>query len=432
MATELSSDYLRAYESAEVRLLLATAKPFLDKNQLEEIGALVREVKDWDFVAETAIRKFSAPYLRRAVSLIGSDVIPQRTVKRLKQFSERTNFKALKTAAAQLAFHKTCILPINARHAYLKGAALCIQFNGVFADRLSRDIDVLVEKQHFERVIHEAVRNGYRAVLTTNPLGYVKTSNDLKFVMQFSSDVGLVSPDGVLIEVHRRLDKKNFIFDAEQALNSTKAIELSGVKMQTLEPNFHFIYVCYHHSRHLWSHLHWMADLDLMLRSEELNHKKLQETAQDIGLHPTVNAAIKMHEILSNEASWHRASPNGGLEYDFLRACLLNLKGDLDLEYKLREKSFGHDLMSRSQVSPEKLSQTRSTVWRNKFHPTLSQYLKRPLPSSFFWLYRVQRALIEGRQLLFSKDAVSLSQSDSIGEAEKRSLHEQREDDSTN
>lgn len=400
MFPKASLQSLNASTSPEARLLLASARPSLDDKQSDRIRSLAQQVNDWHFVTETAVRKFSAPYLYQALSKDAFGIPPTSTMKRLSEYTKFTNFRSLKIAAAQIAFHRTCIEPTFARHAYVKGIALSIQFGGNFTSRFCRDIDILVDRRIFEQVILTAAKNNYRVILTTEPLKFVTSVDDLKFVTKFPSDVGLISPDGILIEVHRRLDKADFIFDVDDALSSTVPIKLSGVTMQTLQPSLHFTYVCYHHSRHLWSHLHWLADLDLMLRSDRLDPKSIQIAADTVGLAPTTAASIELNTLVSQSDKWHETNDENELAREFLHACLLNLNGGKELEYELRSGSFGHDLMSKSQMSPDRLESTKSTVWRSKFHPVLQQYLKRPLPAAFFWLYRVQRAFIVARDSL--------------------------------
>ncbi|MEL7065424.1 MAG: nucleotidyltransferase family protein, partial [Bacteroidota bacterium] len=200
----------------------------------------------------------------------------------------------------------------------------------------------------------------------------------------------------------RRLDKKDFIFDVNDALETAEPVKWSGLSMNTLRPDLHFTYICYHHSRHLWSHLHWLADLDLMLRSDKLDHSQIQQTAKQVGLTPTTDASVALHGLLSRPDEWLESPAEQGLEGEFLNACLSNLSGGMELEYELRQHSFGHDLMSKAQISPEHLEATRDTIWRNKFRPILEQYLKRPLPHALFWMYRVQRALVVFRDSVYS------------------------------
>ena len=135
----------------------------------------------------------------------------------------------------------------------------------------------------------------------------------------------LVGPDQVLIEVHRRLGKVSVLFDLNLALETTEEIELSGVRMQTLAKSIHFVYLCYHHARHFWSHLHWLADLDAMIRSSDFDRVQINKIADSLGIQPTIDAALDFHKLISDPELWDQAglSETGGGQ--FLKACLVNL-----------------------------------------------------------------------------------------------------------
>ncbi|MEM6898904.1 MAG: nucleotidyltransferase family protein [Pseudomonadota bacterium] len=379
---------------AESRLLLMTAKPFFDREQVAEIDQLIPEIKDWERVSETAVRKFSAPYLLRALTECASDNVPRATMERLRAFTQFTKLRSLKIAATQIAFHEASVQPENMKYAYLKGTGFSVQFNGDYSERFCRDIDILVEENQFERIIRKASEIGYRVVLSVRPLKFAESRDDFKFVTKFFPDVGLLSPDGYLVEVHRRLSKRNHIFDVEDALKSTESFNLFGASLQTLRKPLHFTYICYHHSRHFWSHLHWLADLDLILRSKHFSREQAKKTADTIGLTPTIDASIRLHELISSLQHLGELNQDHGLASEFLIATLKNLKGGLDVEYELRKGAFKHDFISKDQISPDRVSDVTNQFEKSKFKPLRAHYKKRPIPAPLFWLYRIQARLI--------------------------------------
>lgn len=379
--------------SAEAALLFTTAKQALDEDDLKKIEPIVKRIEDWDSVTETALRKFSAPFLYRALSACSTDVIPAATIKGLRRATDLTKLRVLKIAAAQIAFHKSCIDSLKVRHAYIKGIALSQQFHGNYVERFSRDIDVLVDEDRFEEVIFAAADKGYRVIISHQPVKFAGSRNDLKFVARFRRVVELLSADNVQIEVHRRLDKNSLIFDSKRALDTVEPVNLAGVTLQTLNRSLHFTYVCYHHSRHLWSHLHWLADLDLMIKSPRLRDHELRTTADKLGLWPTVEASIEFHKLAFAPKRWQECLGKRGLAFQFLKASLINLSGGLELEYKLRKDSFTRDLMEKNQISSDRLAWNSINIWRSKLSPTNEQYIDFPVPASFFWLYRLQRPI---------------------------------------
>ncbi|MEM7329345.1 MAG: nucleotidyltransferase family protein [Pseudomonadota bacterium] len=394
MFFDTARDRFGAAPSPEAQLLLLTAKPDTNDTQLEQIQNLIGQVTDWKFVSETAVSKFSAPYLYRALTRVNTDSIPPETMQQLRSFSEYTRLRALKMAAAQIEFHRKCIEPTDARHVYIKGMVFPTQFHGNYTERYSRDIDVLVDERQFEAVILRAVEAGYRVLLSAIPLKYATSKNDLRFATKYSVEIGLVSREGILIEVHRRLDKSSVIFDSNTALSTSETVKVSGVSMNTLKKPLHFVYICYHHSRHLWSRLHWLADLDLVLKSSELELEEIQKTADETGLRPTVDASIEFYERSSRPDEWNGIDKRRGLADTFLQACLINLNGGLELEVELRRSLFSTDLISKTQISTGHRLKTALTNLRSKFRPVPAQYANRPLPASLFWLYHLQRPFL--------------------------------------
>lgn len=395
-----------AGSSASSKLLLLSARSRFTDEQLADIDALANRVTDWDFLVETAVRKYSAPYLLKALTKANVKCLPIGVIKRLNEATNFTKLRALKIAAAQLAFHKACIEPICAEHAYIKGVAFSNQFGGDFACRYCRDIDVLVSRESFERVLITAIEKGYRILLSHDPMRYATSQNDLSFVTKFLGDVGLVSADGVLIEVHRRLDKGSILFDTAAALKKTEPVGILGNEVQTLRRDLHFTYLCYHHSRHLWSHLHWLADLDLAAKNGKLDLEQARNTADTLGLRPTLDGSLKFHHLLSQPDEWKELDPMSSLAHRFLDACLMNLQGGLELEFELRSTLFSRDLMAKSQLTSRKLITAILTDWQNKIHPVVSQYVSVPLPPFLFWLYRIQRPFLtlgERLSLTFNK-----------------------------
>lgn len=382
------------------KLLLLTAKPTLNAQQIKEASQLSHDIQDWDLFVTTATRKFSVTYAYRALSECDPSNIPKTSLDQMRGLAKKTGLNALKIAAAQVSFHKSCIEPTGAKHAYLKGVALSIQNKQKLSDRFCRDIDVLIAENQMQDVVWAAHRAGYRILMTVDPVKFAETDRDIQFVSRFAGVVMLLSPENVLIEVHRRIDKGSLKFDLHAALNETEVIELSGVKMQTLAKPLHFVYACYHHARHYWSHLHWLADLDAMITAEGFDRHAVLVEAEHLGIQPTIEAAMEFHCLISRSGLWQSLNGKSELALDFLKACLINLEGGLELEYQLRENKYLSDFISASQITPKTYNATGKIHWSNKLIPNIAQYLKRPYPEKLFWVYRVEMAYILIRDAL--------------------------------
>lgn len=392
---------LQLRDDAIAQLLLLTSKPDLSAEQLNTAKSLAHRISDWGAFTETAIRKFSVPYAYGALRQIDENAVPDETLHHLQQATRRTGLNTLKIAAAQVAFHTTCIAPTNAKHAYVKGLALSIQHGQNYTARNCRDVDILVADEDFEDVLMAAWKAGYRIALTAEPVRLANSEREIKFLARFIDEIKILSADDVLIEVHRRLDKHSAVFDNEDVFANVEPFELSGIGMYTLRKPLHFVYVCYHHSRHLWSHLHWLADLDVMI-SSDCDRAAILEYAGKLGIRPTIEAAFQLRELITQPELWSNAKDKDELAVQFLKGCLSNLEGGMELEYELKESRYLHDFISESQVAPDRRQSFQQAHWSESIRPSLVQFLKRPYPSYLFWVYRLERIIIMTRDSIKS------------------------------
>ena len=392
---------LQLRDDAIAQLLLLTSKPDLSTEQLGIAESLAHRISDWEAFTETAIRKFSVPYAYGALRQINENAVPDETLHHLQLATRLTGLNTLKIAAAQVAFHTTCIAPNNAKHAYVKGLALSIQHGQNYTARNCRDIDILVAQEDFEDVLIAAWKAGYRIALTSEPVRLAISEREVKFLARFIDEIKILSTDDVLIEVHRRLDKHSSVFDNEDVFANVEPFELSGVGMYTLRKPLHFVYVCYHHSRHLWSHLHWLSDLDVMI-SKDCDRTAILEYSGKLGIRPTIDAAFELRELITQPERWSDAKDKDDLAVQFLKGCLSNLEGGMELEYELKESRYLHDFISESQVSPDRRQTFQQAHWSESIRPSLVQFLKRPYPSYLFWLYRIERMIIMTRDTIKS------------------------------
>jgi hypothetical protein len=371
------------------RLLLLASKVNLSPPQRQEARALAAQVSDWETLFQIAARKFVAPLLHRHLQVAASDVVPPPALERLRQLSRSSAMSTLRVAAAHIAFHKACIEPTGARHVYVKGCALAAAYYAGLGDRFCRDIDVLVSPQDFGAVLDAAIAAGYRACFDLDPYRPLESGRDRAFALRYEDVITLVGPDSVSIELHRRLDKRGLNFDLGLAFATARTVAVSGVPVRTLATAYHFNYVCYHHSRHFWSHLHWLADIDAMIAAPDFERRDVERMAGAIGIRPTIDAAIEFHELVSRSGLWRDEVPlTGGGQ--FLRACLFNLEGGIDLEKELRHGKLFKDFMSAWQASPSHMPLFALKSLARRLRPKAWQYVENPYPAPIFWLYALE------------------------------------------
>jgi Uncharacterised nucleotidyltransferase len=382
------------------RLLLLLAKVDLSPSQAAAVRGLAAEVQDWDAFTELAARKHIATLAYKHLQAHAHDAIPVAHAQRLRQIAHSFALGALRVVAAQIAFHRSCITPLRARHLYLKGTALAQLCYHDAGDRYCRDIDVLIHDHDLAKVVDSAIAVGYRALVSTVPARLTDEPADLRFLCRHADVVTLIGPEGVGVEVHRRLDKLSVGFPHDEMFETACGFTIGGTPALAPSAAFHFVYICYHHSRHFWSRLHWLADLDAMVRAPDFDRTAVLLLAERIGIRPTVEAALDFQAILATPLPWAETLSRDGGGGQFLRACLINLNGDLDLEEELRKDMTLQDFMSAWQISPGRYHSFWFKSWLRRLRPSPTQYFERRYPRWLHWVYVAQNALALARNAL--------------------------------
>ncbi|MEM1064706.1 MAG: nucleotidyltransferase family protein [Pseudomonadota bacterium] len=341
-------------------------------------------VENWDWVIEIAARKLSAPYVyHNLVALYSDGAELSSVIDAMRPAAMAVQMATLRVHAAQVAFHERCLAPLGVRHAYLKGPALAARFHRNPGYRFARDIDVLLDEDDLRRVVTTALAAGYQLHDTSAARKRLDHARDRRALLRYSSVVMLLSPEGVPIELHREIDKNLGVFDNEALLAGSTPVTLGGGEMNTLAPEVMFTFACYHNTRHLWSHLHWLADLSAMLSHPALSLAKAQRFADGIGLGPTVTAAVEFDAIAARGG----LTECEGYGARLMELCLTAIEGDVAQERRLREKLSGDAVPFRWLMSGDAGRVAGRRHLARRFAPSFEQYRSLPLPEALQWLY---------------------------------------------
>ena len=213
---------------------------------------------------------------------------------------------------------------------------------------------------------------------------------DINAILRFGDCATIVSPEGAVIDLQDHLDKHSGIFSAHDPVKTAEAVPMAGDRFFTLPTTFLFNYLCHHHTRHTWSRLHWLSDLDALCSSDQFDREATLALADELGQRGTVEAGLELHQLMSSDTPWDDG-PELARGKAFLKLCILNLPGDLELEKQLSLGIMGGEFMYPWQASPELIAQARRGWWRSIFQPTVSQYARMPLPGALHWVYFVTR-----------------------------------------
>lgn len=366
------------------RVLLISARPSLTPPLAAALRGLLQEPVDWDRVIAAARRNFIVVLLRKHLLAAAADKLRPEVIAELDRLQLKNAVRALEIARVQRWLAAEVLPRHAARHVFLKGAALSHQYYGDMYLRQYRDLDVLVDNASILDVATELVGQGY---VVSNPEWAKFKVRDLAAFCRYTSAVELRSPSGILVELHRTLDNTGCVFPVREYLAAGVSRDIGGAKLQVLPCSESFVYLCFHHSRHQWSSLHWCADLEAYRQHPQLDHARVLGMARRLGMETTVAECWKLQRDLEALALTGEVVP-GPLRSRLLSDCLAALRQSIGVERAapapgstdpLREPDFPYDWQK-----------SRSYRWRlqlSRLHPTSNDYNAWPLPVNWHWLY---------------------------------------------
>ncbi len=279
----------------EARLVFNCCRGIANHEKDNELAALVKEVHNWQWVIKYAQENFVAPLLsfhltqNQLLSYLPTE--HQETLEQIRVNSMRRNLLQLAELRALVK-----MLPPASEYLIVKGLALGGEFYQDYSLRHSRDIDILLSKELMLQLLERLLENGYRLKQMDQKF------ENLATLVELSAEVGVISPRGVLIELHQRLSLAvgHFPLTHHELIANRKAVTLGNTSFMTLNDEQHFLYCCYHHSRHHWSRLHWLADINTMLLSGKLNNNQIGFLCKKLGQSHAVASALHLCQQLLN------------------------------------------------------------------------------------------------------------------------------------
>jgi hypothetical protein len=391
--------------SAERNLLFLLSREFLNDEQREAASELTSRQLDWERLTGLAFRKLSLPFVHdNLVTLSSFDAIPPAIRSRISDYRMVCVRQTLRGNAALHRFQESCLDDAGARHFYAKGPSLAAKYFEDPTRRMFRDVDVVVEGEAFRATIVRAMEEGFEAFGFADRSCPINSRPDIEAATKYLRSVVMIHPsDGIAIEVSKDLDKGIGLFPNALIFKDLASFDFQGRKLPTLSTEIHLCYVCYHSSRHTWSRLHWIADLDAIVRHESFSREKTRALAKDLGMLPLLDACLELNAAFASPKALEdlSATPRGAAE--LIELSVANLEGDLDLE-----KSLSNPHGPGGLPMPDLFDRrTKARLWLKsideRIRPDFVQYYNYPLPRSLQWIYYISRPVRAVRRRLLGE-----------------------------
>jgi hypothetical protein len=239
-------------------LILLIARRELDAERRSELRRLVQQEINWDYLFATAQAHGLLPLLHKHLT----GLAPTHFLSRLKRESVANSQNVLHLIAKQLRVYKLFKengIPV----ALFKGPLLAQMAYGEISLRQAGDIDVLINRRHFEQARALLESLGYEMSPRLTPAQLAsQLSNHCE--LQFMRDEWFT-----VVDLHWDLAPRSFVFKlhAEEVISRLQSVSLAGTTVETFGAEDLVLYLSMHGAKHLWRRLEWIVSLAEVLRA---------------------------------------------------------------------------------------------------------------------------------------------------------------------
>jgi hypothetical protein len=362
------------------RILLICARPVIPKDHVDTLLRIAQTGIDWITLFRAAnenlVLPMAAQHLLPLVEKWGS----RHVVAQIKSARSQAIMRMMHVTSVKHQVVETIRKHCGEKYAELKGAAISRLLYGDEFTRQYRDVDILISESDIQEIAEELIARGFDII---NKEWIKNKIKDVSALTSYQAAVELMSPTGVVVELHRRMDNSGCVFSPGKILLKTNHEGFNG----GLPPHVHLAYMLFHHSRHKWSLLHWCADLNQMCTLPADLLEKTKKYACEVGLQHTLQEALLLAEDLEDYAKngTNRSTDRSKFTYGCLSGVIEATRGAFAQpglersDEEIRQPDFAYDW--------QKTAKYRIKFALSRMAPNLNDYNAWPLPQNTRWLY---------------------------------------------
>jgi len=222
----------------------------------EVVRSLLKQEINWEYLFITAQAHGLLPLLNKHLTSVAGDLVPAHFLSRLKRESVANSQNVLHLISKQLRVYKL-FKENNIPVALFKGPLLAQMAYGEISLRQAGDIDLLIERQHFDRARCLLESLGYEMYPRLTPAQLAShLSNHCE--IQFMRDEWFT-----VVDLHWELAPRSFVFKvkAEEVMSRLQSVSLAGTMVETFSAEDLVLYQAMHGAKHLWRRLEWISSL---------------------------------------------------------------------------------------------------------------------------------------------------------------------------
>ena len=276
-----------------------------------------------------------------------------------------------------------------------KGPILAQMAYGNITLRQYVDLDVLVKKEDIYKIDRLLKDRGYRRVLEITPA-------QEEVYMRYAHDLGLYHPQSAVhFEMHWSLmdDDYPMQIDLDTIWENPQTIKINQQEIKAFPTEELLFYLCIHGSKHLWERIEWIKDIDLLIRTQEIDWEIVISRSRDTGFEKMVYLGFTLSEQLFGTP----LPPN-------IRQHIVQLEILDDLSaFVLQSWQSSPGIFQTTAVMLKLFpGRKEKLIYLNKIliKPSLNEYWAVDFPKGFYWVYYFVRPAMLLKKYLTRKNNI--------------------------
>ncbi len=178
----------------------------------------------------------------------------------------------------------------------IKGPLLSLRLFGDIGQRHYNDIDLVVRREEFLKVLEVLDNMGYK-------MGHPKKSlnpGQWEYYFKYKKDVALINRGSdVVVELHVEIFRQELIRAPSETFIWDLLVDerLGTVAVKCLNLNATFLYLIYHGGQHQYFRLFWLKDVAVALERWTLDHNWILEKATNLGIDRLMGMGLQLSQL---------------------------------------------------------------------------------------------------------------------------------------
>lgn len=372
-----------------MQVVLQASKSWLLEKDVERLGVLLPDDKDWQSIIELSQKHKVFPRVSGHLLKHFSKRMPAPTYQKLLALA-RSNFIVCASMTNHLLGTLELFRQENIFVIPFKGPVLAFFLFDDISMRSYGDLDLLIDPNDFPKVHHILLENGYKPEIDIHRA-------QLSLYAGLEDNLSFIDPQGMCFEIHWELSgrylKKPMNLDF--ACKNLTTIRMLGREVNNLSAENLLIYSCLHGTKHCWEQLDLVSCVaELLWKTESIDWEYIFRTIEEYGCRRMVFVGLLLTERLY-----------GSVISDEISEILLSDAKAVSLSEKIYKSVYAfHDenTQRKDEGSDPRFSFLRMSIrdshvdvvrycLRLLFIPSQAEWRAVRFPSSLVWMYFVIR-----------------------------------------